>query len=973
MCSKRSAGIRWAGSAVAFCLLLGAMIPAPGPVHAQETSAAPAAEDTAADAAVQTDSSYYAYYMAHQDENRPQQRITAVYMPGELPAATAEIDGRQGIVLDEESGGSDWTVDVPESGLYSLYITYCPLEGTGKDIECGVQWDGTYVYADAASLTLPRMWTDKPSGEGSPICQDADGNDLRPEQVEKAGWYEQPFADVQGMYQEPYLFYLEAGSHVLHLTVGRESMAVAAVHLANEAQPCTYAAYRERHRDAPQASGEVIRLEAETPYVKSSSMLYAVSDRSNVNTLPNDPYNIRLNTIGQSNWGQVGQSITWKANVPQSGWYKLAFRARQNYNQGMISYRTLYINGEIPFQEAENIAFAYESGWTVRTVGDEEPLLVYLEPGDEITLTCSPGPMSSALRDINQAVLGLNAIYRKIIVITGANPDIYRDYALEREIPGLTGLLETERDRLYSIAETIVAATGESSSQTAALQQTAAMLDDFIRNTYSITERLTNFKSEIENISSLLLSFGQQPLELDCLYFIPPDKPVPEANASFFRNVGFEIQKFLASFVNDYNAMSMGERAADTIQVWVTTGRDQMQVLNRLIEDSFSTQSDTRVSLSLVDTGTTLIQATLAGQGPDAALMVATDQVINFAMRGALADLSAPAYDIAPLADQFYESAWTPFYFEDGLYALPETQTFNMLFYRTDIFEEFHLEPPATWQDFYDILQVLQNNNLVVGINETDEANPGVSASISTFDSFLFQRGGTYYNDTFTATQFDTTAAYEAFEEWAALYAEYKLPRSVNFFNRFRTGEMPMGIAAYTMYNQLMASAPELRGLWKMAAIPGTPQPDGTVNRATSSSGTGAMMMKSAEDRGVGEQVFAFLSWWVQADAQTRYGRELEAVLGIAARYNPANRQAFNALGWDEEELTALQEQWEWVQNVRQIPGNYMLSRALTNALRSVLDYGREPRRELFLYNKDINAEITRKRAEFKLDEKEAG
>lgn len=908
------------------------------------------------------DGLYETYYREAAQVVRP---LTASQTVGRISEAEIDTyDGREGVVLEDAGAWSEWEIEIRQSGAYTLAVEYYPLVGTGKDIELGVTIDGRIPFQEAGTVTLPRLWADQTDEQGRAIRRDSAGNDLRPVQVEKPRWISRALADSRGLYEEPYLFYVQAGRHKIRLTLGREKLVIADVRLENTETP-SYTEYREKQPSSGEYTGETIRQEAELPVAKNSSMLYAVSDRSNVATQPSDPYNIRLNTIGQANWSTVGQAITWKVDIPADGWYRLGFRARQNYNSGMTSYRTLYINDTLPFREAENLAFPYASDWYNVVLGGDEPLAVYLHRGDTLSLECPPGPMSGVLRRINHTVLNLNAIYRKIIIVTGANPDVYRDYRLEREIPDLLELMAVERDELRAIAADILDITGKSSTQTATIHQAALILDDFIRNSLTITERLSSFKGQIESVSSLLLSFSQQPMELDCIYFLPIDGQPPRAMPSFGQSVSYSVRKFLASFLNDYNSMTLNTDS-DTINVWVATGRDQTQIINNMVDDAFTARTGIGVNLSLVDTGTALIQATLAGKGPDVALTVNAGEVINFSMRGALADLLA--YDIDDLRDQFYESAWTPFLYNGGLYAIPETQVFNMLFYRKDIFEELDVTPPETWSEFYNVLQTLQNNNLVVGINEIDSANQGVSAGIGIFDTFLFQRCGTYYNDALTATQFDSTEAYEAFEEWVALYTEYKLPRQVDFFNRFRTGEMPMGITGYALYNQLMASAPELRGLWAMTVIPGTPQSDGTIDCSQSSVGVGAMMLAKAEKRGVGQAAFEFLSWWTDAETQTRYGREQEATLGVAARYIPANRQAFEQLGWTATEAAVIRGQWKWVRNMPPVPGNYMLARALTNALRISLETGQEPRRSLYLYNRDINAEISRKRLEFKLD-----
>ena len=59
-------------------------------------------------------------------------------------------------------------------------------------------------------------------------------------------------------------------------------------------------------------------------------------------------------------------------------------------------------------------------------------------------------------------------------------------------------------------------------------------------------------------------------------------------------------------------------------------------------------------------------------------------------MRGAVRNL-AEHEDFEEVAERFYSSAMVQFTYQDGVYALPETQTFQVMFYRKDIMEELGL------------------------------------------------------------------------------------------------------------------------------------------------------------------------------------------------------------------------------------------------------------------------------------------
>ena len=470
----------------------------------------------------------------------------------------------------------------------------------------------------------------------------------------------------------------------------------------------------------------------------------------------------------------------------------------------------------------------------------------------------------------------------------------------------------------------------------------------------------------IENLGSLILSLQSQPLELDFIAFVPKGAEVPKGKATFFESLKYNLLKFGYSFINEYDSIDE-ETGNKTVKVWVSTGRDQMQILDNMISDSFTAETGINIRLSLIDTGVTMLQATLAGKGPDVALMVSKDLPVNLAMRGALVDLTE--YDFSTLKSQTGESAWTSFYYNGGTYAVPESENFDMLFYRTDIFEDLGLDgPPETWDDFYDYMEIIQKNNFSVGVLEIDSANYGVSAGINTFSMFLYQNGGKYYNDNLDATTFESEVAYEAFDQWVKLYSKYGLDRSFSFYNVFRSGEMPMGIANYTTYAQLMSAAPEISGLWEFAPIPGTVKSDGTIDRSQTTTVTGSVILNVAEEHGVLDEAVEFVKWWTSAESQTRYGKELEATMGVAARYTPANRVAMQNLPWSKKELESLNEAAKWTVNMEQIPGNYVVMRQLTSAARAAIDGKQTVRRALILYNYDINQEIKRKRAEFGLE-----
>ena len=91
----------------------------------------------------------------------------------------------------------------------------------------------------------------------------------------------------------------------------------------------------------------------------------------------------------------------------------------------------------------------------------------------------------------------------------------------------------------------------------------------------------------------------------------------------------------------------------------------------------------------------------------------------------------------------------------------------------------------------------------------------------------------------------------------------------------------------------------------------------------------------------------------------------MEAALGISARYSSANLTTLRNLGWTAKELATIEEQIKHIRFIPVVPGNYYVSRGLTNSVRGVIDNGENARELLTEWTIKVNDEILRKRKEF--------
>lgn len=876
-------------------------------------------------------------------------------------------------ILTQDAGTVAWDFDIKQAGLYNIRLNVYTESGKDSDIERELAIDGSVPFTEAKSLIFNRIW----KNDNNSFDRDERGNDLTPAQVEEHLWQDLTLKDSSGAYEEPFLFYFSAGRHSLSLTSIKEPLVIRQITLA---APVNVPSYKDIEAKYAQeglkpAADVTIKVQAEQALYKSSPSLLPYNDRSNPAVEPYHVSKLRNNAMGGYAWRLPGQWMEWEVDVPRDGLYQIAIKNRQNYLRGLSVLRSIYIDGKLPFKEMQTVAFPYGSAWQMNVIGPggSEPYLFHLTEGKHrIRMEVTLGDIAPILRAVESRILDLNAMYRKIISYTGTLPDTFRDYNLEQRIPEMTQVFRESSEQLYSIARAIEGPSGQSDERTSIINTVAYQLKDMADNPESVPSRVEAFKTNVGALSSWMLTVNEQPLSLDYLIVSSPGSKLPQAQAGTWSKLVSGTKSFAASFYENYDDFSSSGDSGNTISVWVTSARDQAQVIKRLIDDQFTQQTGIRVNLKLVASDV-ILPSTVAGKGPDVAMQIGNDLPVNYASRSALQDLSAFA-DFGEVKNQFNESAFVPYEYGGSYYALPEQQTFPMLFYRKDILEdELHLKVPQSWDDVYDMLPVLQKHNLQFGLpqrsldsfgNDVATNNIVTMAPNPAFTMFLYQNQGQIYKNGGAAVDLDSEIGIQEFKQWTDFYVNYKIPISVDFANRFRTGEMPIGIVDYTMYNKLSVFAPEIKGLWSFAPVPGTTGQDGMLHREVGSGGSATVMFKHTEHK---DAAWKFMKWWTGKDTQIAFGRQMEIRMGASARYPTANKDALEQLPWPTQDLQKLQEQMQWVRGIPEVPGGYLTGRNIDNAFRRVVVQGEDPRETMDNYVRAMNEEITIKRQEFNL------
>lgn len=927
------------------------------------------AENSNAEIAVDSVNDYSSYSQQNKDLETSVGEIfadvtSATAQNGATVEVVNEFEGKNKVLKwTNGDGGISFTFDVEKEGLYNIAITYYMLEGNTKATELSMLIDGKEPFEGIANIALPRIFED--DGE---IRADGIGNEFAPEQKEVFDWQEKRITDFEGLNSEPYLFAFNKGRHTVTFYESSSAFAVSEVKLCAGEKTVSY---EEKLKEYEQKgyknyNGAQINIQGEKAYRKSAYNLISQSDATSANVTPYDAVVGKVNYIGGNNWSGAGDTISWKLDIPQDGLYAITFAYQQSYIVNGSAYRILRVDGEIPFLEAAEIDFNYCNSWKRKQFTDKsgKPYLIYLTKGEhvlslEVNLCC----LSDFAIELKDQIYKLGEIYREIVMITGDTPDANRDYSLFTQIPNLEKRLKDCHSALNSLVEQSDSLSDKGSSvNTSTLKNMIAVIKRMLDYKYQAQIYKSSFYDNYSSISAWLYEIISMPLDIDAMYITAPEKEAEHLGGNFWEKLTFGVKRFLVSMASDYNSIS-GDVGDDGISLWVNWGRDQVQVLNYLAQSDFT--ANTGISVDIKMTNATIIQGILSGNGPDCYLHMSRTEPVNLAMRGGLHDLTK-FKDFKEVSARFMETATVPYTYKDGIYALPDTQTFSVMYYRKDILDELGLSVPETWDDFIAASAVIMRNNMQVGlpytqITDMNQVNLGLGA-LNIFPTLLMQKGVSLYDDKLESVVMTSEEAVSTFTMWTDFYNKYSFPKTYDFYNRFRTGIMPLAIQSCNQYNTISAAASEIRGLWGISMIPGFENEDGTINRSQAGAGTGCAILKTSDNV---EKAWEFLKWWTHENTQLKYSQNIESILGITGRNMTATVKALEGLSWNDGDFEILKNQWSLVNEMPEVPGGYYIPRVVDQAFWNVIGNGKGIEEMLLKWDKVADTEIAEKRSQY--------
>ncbi len=862
-----------------------------------------------------SESSYSQYIGQYPDAQRTVVSLyadTASYStsPGAKGSLLSSYEGMPNVLLWENGGTVTFPFEVYSAGLYDLELIYRTAASDTTELSVGVMIDGELPFSEAAKIPLDKYWRNK---TGNIQYDSTHRNQIRPTQVISDSWITYTLLNKSDFSGEPFSFYLTPGEHTVTLQNAPTDLYIARINFTNTSTLKSYAEVKptaeEIEATPALVNGEAILVEAEVPSYTNSAALQPTREPTEYLASPAHPTDIRYNTIGgtvdspDNAWDEPSQKAVYEVNVPANGYYSISLRCRRNSSEGLSSYRRITVNGAVPCKELDAVRIDYSTKWQTLNLTDEngEPIYFYLQAGDNtIAIEAVTGGNEQYAA---QAEDTLQRLYDALCDAEDKSPDELIEVFTE-----VTEELDAQNAEIRD----------EFGVEIAEMSKLSLLLKSMLKKSEFIKDASITRQSEIESYITELVSrvrnFRCQPLELDYFEIKTAHEEYRDTRVNVFKAIVFAFSSFIGSFFKDFDALRQPDYR--TMDVWVCLDRKDAEIISDLVEKQYNADHDLKINIR-PDNGK-LCEAVVSGKGPQAALFVDSDTICEMLERGALANLK-DCQNFGEVYSRFPSGLSETYAYDNGVYGVPLTNSFPMMFYRADIFAELGITPPTTWEEFSDVMEIIYGNGMRAGLVSSEDNPNGFCAG----DIFIAMLNQT------EEKQLQSDSAAAAFEAWAEICGEYGLCDE-DVFAMFRTGEMPLVVADYTEFSsRLDGEAYELTGRWGLAHIPGTYRMIGglrTLDCSVNTNSLGAVVFK---DCGNVSAAWEFISWFTSSEVQ----QQLAAAFG-GRRYSSANMDFSCSQYWGDSEYREIALQRESTLQLQDIS----LSEDVKNAVYSALD-----------------------------------
>ena len=848
------------------------------------------------------------------------------------------------------------TIDVPVSGRYVMSFDYLSYDESILPVEMGMKIDGGYPFYEARSMKFETTWV----SDGVDV--DRYGNEIVSLPDKLIRWEHKEVMDASYRYSDPLPVELTAGVHKLELNIQEGTLLLGNISLEAPGDVAEYAGSTKAEGNA------LITIEAEDFYQRNDSSIHAIGEYGS-SLSPLSATTTVLNIIDEDSFNEAGQTVSYQFHVDNAGYYYIGMNYRQSEKNDFPVFVDWKIDGEIPNSAFKS--YQVEAANKFRTVtltdDNDDKLSVYLEPGDHtISLTISADNLRYALEAVDEIMSGISDLSLEVTKVTGTNKDKYRDLKLTRYIPDVQDRLLGWVDELYSLAEQAQPYVNAKSPDKVAafsyLLIAANQLKSLAEKPNELVYRVDELSTSVNSINTQIANFvdliNDNDLSIDRIYIYQDGARLPNGQ-NIFQSIGTSLKRFGYSFMGQsYSASNTDE---SHIQVWVNRPRTYVEIMQKMIDEKFTPETGIEVDLSIMTDAQKLILSNASGDTPDIATGINYSIPFDLAIRGSLVDLSK--FDnYKEVFGRYSEGLLVPSVVGEGLYSLPETMNFYVMFYRTDILSKLGLSVPNTMDELIAMLPDLQMRGLNVYY---PTAAMLVMRNFHGTTPIIYQMDGALYGDTALDILVDSEATVEGFTELTELFTLYDLPVDVpNFYQHFRNGDLPIGIADFNSYNLILNAAPEIANSWSIALVPGIEDEEtGEVKRYMSGGAESTVMFSSDDERE--QKAWQFMEWWSRADIQAEFGQRLQILYGDEYIWPTANLEAFERLPYPTSDKDIILTQAQYILETPRLLGSYMMERELSNAFNDVVVNGDTVRSRIDEVAKTVLRETERKLEEF--------
>ncbi|UUZ83305.1 hypothetical protein LJK88_05205 [Paenibacillus sp. P26] len=211
-------------------------------------------------------------------------------------------------------------------------------------------------------------------------------------------------------------------------------------------------------------------------------------------------------------------------------------RTLQNFISQKASYRTIRIDGKVPFQEFLTYRFPYDTAWAGTVLQDAagKPYELYLEKGKHtLSMTVTHAPYKPIILGIEQLTDLLETVVLDLKSLTGGTDDKNRTWKVAQDLPDLPKRLEEAVTRLNQLAEQTVKVNGRTDNISQGFASTAQDIKKLLSKVDDIPYHGDQIATMQTKISGYIERLVQRPLQLDEIYIAPAEKKFPDMTASF--------------------------------------------------------------------------------------------------------------------------------------------------------------------------------------------------------------------------------------------------------------------------------------------------------------------------------------------------------------------------------------------------------------------------------------------------------